>query len=138
MQKIGLNLYFVEQFYAEFAHNYKMKTDYEVIYPNGDVEDEVVINDKVYKIRFTPKHAEHVMDNYPDKSHNIKHREIQSLVRKSIIIQENQFVSFCVGRYKKKIYQTVVEVAGEELLVKSSYVCNRDYLKQQLLNHEEK
>jgi hypothetical protein len=109
---------------------------YSIIYPNGDAEDEVVINKRVYRVRFLPKHAEHVMDNYSSKEHRIKHREILSLIKDSIFVRENLNTGFCVGRFKKRIYMTIINLSGGELLVKTSYLCNRPDLIDQLKDFE--
>ena len=98
--------------------------EYYIIKRVKDAENIVEIKGKQYQVRFIAKHAEHIWDNYSDKNHNIKHREILSLIKISILVQrENHFV--CIGKYGNKIYETHVIIKRDILDIKTSYKSNK-------------
>ncbi len=89
-------------------------------------DDAIQILKDTYQIRFTPKYAEHIWDNYKDNAHKIKHTEIRSIIKKrAILVSTNKKDEFhCLSKFKNKIYLTVVIIKNDEFLVKTSYICS--------------
>lgn len=114
----------------------RLRPTFVVLRPDGDPDDRVRLGRKSYRIRFTAKHAEHVMDNFSRPDHAIKHREIQSLLRRSIGFAEGGNVYVCIGkRQDGRIYQTVIEVHADEILVRTCFLCNRRDLTEIYKDH---
>ena len=101
--------------------------------PNGQKEDEIKLWGKAYKLRFRPKDAEHVMDNYTEKDHRIKHREIQTLLRDSIFLKKNIHEMLCLGKHKERYYKTTLSISKDELLIKTCFLSEPQNLKNELL-----
>ena len=89
-------------------------------------EDEIKILKNKYKIRFTPRYAEHIWDNYEDNAHKIKHTEIRSIVkRNAILIPTDKPNAFhCLSKFKGKIYFMPVVLEDDSFLVKTAYRCS--------------
>ncbi|MFN3405176.1 MAG: hypothetical protein ACK40G_13845 [Cytophagaceae bacterium] len=103
-----------------------MDIKYHEITKAKGTEDFVLVNKKKYAIRFTPKHAEHIWDNYPDVLHNIKHREILTmLVKKAIIVEKNTNPLVCLAKFKNKVYETYVNIAEDRMEVMTSFRSNK-------------
>jgi hypothetical protein len=92
-------------------------------------EDSVVLNGAVYRVRFTPKHAEHVLDNYNSRDgiHDIKPREIVAQMIGSLMIRDETKTGAyaCIGLHRNKIYETRVFIEKDCLNVKTSFLCNK-------------
>ena len=111
--------------------------EYYIIKKVKDAENIVEIKGKQYQIRFIAKHAEHIWDNYSDKNHNIKHREILSLIKRSILVQKkNNFI--CIGKYGNKIYETHVIIKRDILDIKTSYLSNKEPYRKTYKEYENK
>jgi len=111
--------------------------EYNIIKKVKDAENIVEIKGKEYHVRFRAKDAEHIWDNYSRKDHNIKHREILSLIKKSIIFPKGKkFV--CLGKYGNIIYETYVYIGKDILDVITSYRSNKENYRKTYKDYENK
>lgn len=94
-------------------------------------EDEIQLNKKKYVVRFSPKHALHIWENYESVTHRIKHTEILSMIKKSpLFIQDGKFYVI-LGKHRNKIYSTIVELKDDRIEVRTSYKCsNPDHINR--------
>lgn len=92
-------------------------------------EEAIVLNKKKYYVRFRPKHALHVWQNYADNNHKITHTEILSMMKKSPICFQYENNSIFLGKHRNKIYMTCVDFRKDCIEVKTSYICtNPEYI----------
>ena len=90
-----------------------------------DGEDTVNIENKNYVIRFSAKHAEHIIENKADLAHQISFKEIVALIKDSIILPKLSTKYVVLGRHKKKIYETYFYLTKDRIDVVTSFVSNK-------------
>jgi hypothetical protein len=88
--------------------------------PNG--EDTVLLAGKRHVIRFSAKHAQHIVDNFPDKAHQIRFGQIVALLKDSILLPAPPKKWVALGRFGNKIYETYLFWEKGRLDVITSYV----------------
>jgi hypothetical protein len=77
-------------------------------------------------IRFTAKHADHIVQNRNDHAHEIYFNEIIELIKNSIVI----FVSdtkkcVALGKHNGKLYETYFYLLRDRIDVVTSFKCNK-------------
>jgi hypothetical protein len=98
---------------------------YSVVKRIKDSEDTVLIEKKQYTIRFSAKHAEHIMENKMDSAHNIDFKQIVFLIKDSIVLAKLSTKYVALGRHKKRIYETYFYIVKDRIDVVTSFVSNK-------------
>lgn len=93
-------------------------------------------NRKRYEITWISEFAYHIMLRYDDPTHQINHVQIEKLLMESIFDHKKDDIYYGLGRFRNKIYQTIVLLKYGRCVVKSSYVCNRPNLTMKYKNYE--
>ncbi len=93
-----------------------------------DSEDIVLIERKSYIVRFSAKHAEHIIENKNDSAHNINFKEIVSLIKDSIVLPKISTKYVALGRHKRRIYETYFYSVKDRIDVVTSFTNNKPQL----------
>jgi hypothetical protein len=98
---------------------------YLLVQRKKDSEDSILIEKKEYTIRFSAKHAEHIVENKSDSTHGISFKEIVTLIKNSIILPKLSTKYVALGRHKNKIYETYFYLTKDRIDVVTSYLSNK-------------
>lgn len=88
--------------------------------PNGI--DSVKIENKEFIIRFSARHAQHIIDNFSDSAHAISFIEIISLIKNSIYLPSFHIKKLFVGKHKNKIYETYCKIEKDRIDIITSFL----------------
>lgn len=90
----------------------------------------IIHNKKKYEIIWISDYAHHVCLNYKDKAHQISHIQIEELLKNSIFIHKRDDVYTGLGKFRNKIYETIVLLKNQRCVIKTSYICHKfNYVK---------
>ncbi len=88
-------------------------------------EDIVMIGTKQYAIRFSAKHAQHIIDNYTNSAHQIQFGQIVNLLKVSIVLTMSRKKWVAVGKFGNKIYETYFYIVKDRIDVVISFISNK-------------
>ena len=105
---------------------------------NANSPDTVTIDRRVFAVRFSALHAQHIVDNRVDPAHQIGFVDIVRLLKESIILPPlpKTRKRVAVGRHGNKIYETYLYLVRGRIDIVTSFVCNKPPYQQQFKLYE--